>query len=327
MADQEPLDATFFAFNKREQSGVLLRASIAFSLMFLLMIAVFTAAFWNVVAPIVTWYVETMEAMAAGNESLVATPPVANLLWFFPIELLFLFCFFVIYAAYEAACLRWLIRGESGGGILGLRFDADTWRVYGTYWMWFVLLIGAYIAIIVCVIAIGAVIAMLGDSGGAIGVLLGVFGAIALICAAIYFAVRLAPAAATSIGTGRFAFFKAWSVTRGRFWSLFGAFLLLWIIYMVASWILSTILFTVVLGTAMSGIDMTTAATDPEAFSMAYINGLIEAFSSPTSIAIMAVYYLVASAIGLIFYVAIFGVNARAVQAALREGKIGAAPV
>jgi hypothetical protein len=37
------------------------------------------------------------------------------------------------------------------------------------------------------------------------------------------------------------------------------------------------------------------------------------------------VYQLVAWAIGLVFYVLFFGVNARAVQAALAEGKIAPA--
>jgi hypothetical protein len=45
------------------------------------------------------------------------------------IYLVFLFAFFVLTAAFEAACLRWLIRGESGGGFLGLQLGADTWRV------------------------------------------------------------------------------------------------------------------------------------------------------------------------------------------------------
>ena len=38
-------------------------------------------------------------------------------------------------AAYEAACLRWMLRGEAPG-LVGFTFDHDMWRVYGVYWCW-----------------------------------------------------------------------------------------------------------------------------------------------------------------------------------------------
>src|SRR5262249_47612508 len=50
--------------------------------------------------------------------------------------LLLMIPLFILLAAYEAACLRWMIRGEAPG-LCGLTLDADVWRVYGVYWCWF----------------------------------------------------------------------------------------------------------------------------------------------------------------------------------------------
>ena len=320
----EPLNATFFAFRKREQSGVLLRASIGFAVGLILIFAVFAALLWQAFSPVIAWY---GEMMAAGGDPAAMegmTPPV-GILWLVAAEIPFLFFVFVLLAAYEAACHRWMIRGETGGGLLGLNLGADTWRVYATYWVWFGLFIALYIA---CLVVFFGLIASLLGGGADPGVsgLIGFGAGVAIILALLYVCVRLAPAAATSVGRRRFAFFSAWTVSSGRFWALFGAFLLLFFINIVVSIVLSVLAFSVLFAGAFANLNMADAATDPNAFSQAYLEGLTQLFSSPTMIAMVAGYYLLAGAIGLLFYVLFYGVNSRAVQAALEEGKISAEP-
>jgi Na+/H+ antiporter NhaC len=135
-----------------------------------------------------------------------------------------------------------------------------------------------------------------------------------VILALIYFGVRFAPAAATSIAKRRFAFFDAWTVTKGRFWALFGAYLLLFLMYFVGIIILS-VAAGVFMGVGMVGQMQTT--TEPQTPEQA-----LALFASPSVWIPMAICYGLMLVGAFVFYVALFGVNARAAQAALEEGKI-----
>ncbi len=314
----EPLEATFFAFRKREQNGVLLRAAIGFGVGLVLLFLVLGLAFWQVLSPAFAWYAEML---ASGDPSGAQVgPPPASLLWIFPAQIIFLFALFVLVAAFEAACYRWMIHGESGGGLLGLTLGADTWRVYGSYWVWFLLAIGLYIAC--AVVFVGAIAGVAGSGADpGIGVLIGLVIGIVTLAALIYVGVRLAPASATSVGRRRFSFFSVWSVSRGRFWELFGAFLILIVLNVVVSSVLSVVAFSVVFAGAFANLDPNLMA-DPESFLAAYMQSLAQVFATPGSIAMFVGYYIVSGAIGIVFYVLFYGVNARAVQAALAEGKI-----
>lgn len=316
----ESLDATFFAFRKRERSGVLLSASFGFALGLALLLIVFGVIATALLGPV---FAQLFAAMASNDPSALsaAEPPSMAILWILPLEFIFLFLVFLLLAAYESACHRWMIHGDGGGGFFGLKLDADTWRVYGVYWIWFGLLIAAYILCAVAIAGIG--VAIFGGGGDPGAGVLGIAGIVfVVILAAIYCSVRLAPAAATSVGMRKFAFFKAWSVTRGRFWAMFGAYLLLILINMVCGMILSTIAFSVLFAGAFANLDPTMAVSNPEAFSQAYLGAILTIIASPVMIAALIAYSLVAWAVGLVFYVLFFGVSARAVQAALAEGKI-----
>lgn len=319
----ESLDATFFAFRKRERSGVLTGASIGFVIGLVLLFIVVGVAFVALMGPV---FAQLFAVMASGDPTAMsaAEPPSMAILLILPIQIIFLFVLFVLLAAYESACHRWMIHGDGGGGFLGLKLDADTWRVYGVYWVWFGLFIAAYIACAILIFGVGAAIFGGGADPGAGGLAVGLL-VLAVLFAAIYFGVRLAPAAATSVGLRKFTFFKAWTVSSGRFWALFGAFLLLIVINIVAGIILSTIAFSVLFAGAFANVDPTMALSDPVAFNQAYFAAMMGLFSNPITIALFVVYQLVAWAVGLVFYVLFYGVNARAVQAALAEGKIAPA--
>ena len=318
MADRQPLNATFFAFRKRERGGVLLGASFAYALMALVLGGLFVWLNWQAVADYMAW---TISISQAGGGEVDPNDPFASMMppqsvmalgaWYF----LFLIFFYLLLAAYEAACLRWMIRGESKG-FLGLALDGDTWRVYFTYWIWFFLLMAVYfVAVLTFVGAIvGAAVGSDGnpDAMGAMGpaFLVG----IAILLLVIYFGVRFAPAAATSVARRRFAFFEAWSVTKGRFWALLGAFVLLWLMYFVGIMILSGIsafaMGAAMIGQVQAGMEPSTA------------EGAFAMFASPSVWVPLALTYAVMIAGAFVFYVALFGVNARAVQAAIEEGKI-----
>ena len=317
----EPLDATFNGYRKRERSGVLLGAGLGFAIVMVVIVAIFGLAAWGVGGSFFTWYGEVMRATASGDQAQMANlPPPSGIFLMIPLYFLFLFALCVALAAFEAACLRWMLRGEVSG-FLGLNLGADTWRVYGTYWVWFGLFIAFYIGFAILAFIVGGATAAADQSGGAMAAL--VFALPLAFCIAlVIFGVRLAPAAATSVGRGEFSFFKAWTVTSGRFWSLFGAFLLLGIIYVVAVMVIGLGGLAIILGAAAPTVDWAAAAQDPQALSAAYSEALLKVFSTPASIGFYLALQVVSWAMALFFYVGFYGINARAVEAALAEGKI-----
>jgi hypothetical protein len=317
MAERQPLNATFFAFKKRDRGGVLFGASVAFVIMAIVLIGVFVALFGSSLGPVINWYMQVIQASAsqdtAAMEALGLPPEFFSLiagllLWLFP--------YYILCAAYEAACLRWMIHGEQVG-FMGLSLGAQTWRVWSCYWMWFLLNLAFSIVMsIVMGVLIGVLtVSSQGDPTAMLTAMPVMY--IVQYGLMIYFSVRFAPAAATTIARRKFSFFDAWTVTKGRFWALFGAFFLLWLIYLIVAIILAVAMFATVLAPAAPSLS-TAAAGDPEQFGQA----LLQVLSQPQSWVVLGVFQIIGLFIGAIFYVAMYGVNARAAIAALDEGKI-----
>lgn len=328
----EPLNATFFAFRKREKSGVLLQAALGFTIGMIVISVAFFAAFASALMPLAQWYGGLINAAATNDTTAIENlgfPPALGM--FVLGAIVWMFALFLLMAAFEAACLRWMIRGESGGGLLGLNFGADTWRVYSGYWLWFLLYMAfsMVMGIVLGVVVGGAAFSMAASNGDGSAAL----GSLALLPVVyliqyglmIFFGVRLAPANAASIARKKFAFFDAWKITKGRFWPLLGAFALLFVIYFVAIMICYGVMF----GTVMTSVMPTLMqmGTSPEQMAGAeaqVLQAYVAAFASPQTWVIMGVLYVFITIVGVVFYVACFGVNARAAQAALEEGKIAA---
>jgi hypothetical protein len=319
MADKQALNATFFAFRRREKA-VLLPATIVFAVLAAAMFIVFGLLNWQAFVDYLNW-AASLSANApkpGAPASVEQMMPPQSVMGLMPAYFLFLLAYYILLAAYEAACLRWMIHGETGG-LFGLSLGADTWRVYFTYWIWFLLLILFYF---VCALTIGgAVVSMIAvGQGGAepsasmalVPLILGVV----ILVAVIYFGVRLAPAAATSIARRRFAFFDAWKVSQGRFWALFGAFLLLFVMFFVFYMIVAFGMAAAMGSMAMSQVGQPEPQSAEEAF---------RAFANPAWAGIVIGFILVMTVASFLLYLAMFGVNARAAQAALQEGKITAA--
>lgn len=328
----EPLSATFFALKKRPEGGGALTAStIAFLVVMIALVAVFAGAVWMILGgDFLTWSQE-MAAQSGKTTPGELPPNFGRMFLIFPIEIVWLVFVFIGLAAFESACLRWMIRGERSSPF-GLHFGADMWRVYGTYWAWLVYAI-------VCVIAFFIVLFIAGLVGGAAGGASGTNGVGGWLAAALIFVgclawvfvtVRLAPAAAASVGAGKFAPFKAWGATRGRFWALFGAFFLLTIIYIIVYCIVAAVALGPFFGAIMSQLDWSTMQTDPEGFAQKYQEANLHAiqtmFSNPLNMALYFGGQIALYVVATVFYVLFYGVNARAVQAAIDEGKLEREP-
>jgi hypothetical protein len=315
MSEQPPLDATFYAFRKRERRFVMTGAALGYCVLALLAGAAFIALTWGLWGELIAWYFGLVGAIRSGAEP--AGPPQSVLVGLAPYYLAMLPIGFMLFAAFEAACLRWLVRGEAGGGLLGLKLDADTWRVFAVYWLWVGYAIGAVLAIA----AFYALLLALGGLGSLarfLAILIGALAPIGIAALLIWGGVVFAPAAATSIGRRKLTFLSARRVSGPRYWPLLTAFVLVIVGYMIAATIVSSVL-QIPFNSAMAPVmqAMLSGADGAEALSL-----MQEALMTPLMLGVFAVNVAVSFVLATVYHVALFGVNARAFEAAAEAGDV-----
>ncbi len=312
-----PLSATFFAFKKREKAGVLFGASFALLISMAVLFGALVAFNINRFGAIGAWYADMLAAQFAHE---IPAPPPPELFALLPSYLVVTFVMIILLATYEAACLRWFTRGEVSG-FLGLSLGADTWRVWFAYWCWLGLFLAAYLAMILILVALtfaAVFIATFLHAGKETAVIAALAGLPLTYAFMIFVAVRFAPAAALSVARRKFSFFSAWRATRGRFWALFGSFLLIWLLALLAIVVLYVL--AAAGAVSMSGLtmrDFESYATPSEAF-----GSLAAQFATPQVYAVGAACYVLAWWVHFALYVGLYGINARAALAAIEEGKV-----
>jgi hypothetical protein len=278
-----PLKATFFAFKRRDRGGVLTSITAVHAVLALALFVAFVAANFGYIA-----------AVAAGEDpEEVGSELEATL--FVVSFVLGAMAYYVVTASYEAACLKWMIRGETSG-FRGFSLGLDTWRVYGGQWIWFAVFV-------VLTIVASVLLAMFGAQprlGLQAYPALTAFAGWAVVVAPL--ALRLAPGNAASVARRRFAYFDGMRVTQGRSLALFGSFFIVWLIWALlfaAIW-LGSWFFTYL---ALGGDETELESADVNL-------GVLSCFSLGLFIANMALAFLSA------------GINARAVIAAAENGKL-----
>jgi len=172
-------------------------------------------------------------------------------------------------AIMRAAILRPLTVERFGGWILGLKFGMDELRVFITMIFQIVLafagLIAWAFAVALTLGVLGALAGGLDDLSGGAGIAMTLFavtGGLAL----LYVSVRLSPMVAATVGEKRFVLLEAWAMTRGRFWSIFGAYILAFLLAMVVALAVYSVAAMVLLGFG-AGLSLGLQDFDFETFS------------------------------------------------------------
>ncbi|MDO9410931.1 hypothetical protein [Patulibacter sp.] len=118
-----------------------------------------------------------------------------------------------------------------------------------------------YLLATVAVLAVVAVVALVAVAAGALAVLVGLAGLVVLVWASVR--VFLWPFAHLSEHTGLGSFRRAWTLSKGRFWSLFGVLVLVTIVVSVVYFVVSFVLQLLVVGAASLGDAVGVAAVVP----------------------------------------------------------------
>jgi hypothetical protein len=141
-----------------------------------------------------------------------------------------------------AAVNRLILRPREGAAAY-LRLGVDELRQAAVQVLLYLVLFGAYFVGVV-------VVALLGVIGGAIagaglGVLLGVLAGLALAAALVLLSVRLSFVSTLAFDTGRIDLRASWDMTKGRFWQLFGTYLLATVLAIVVYLLLLVMVYAV----------------------------------------------------------------------------------
>ncbi|MEZ5946864.1 MAG: hypothetical protein R3C13_08905 [Hyphomonas sp.] len=143
-------------------------------------------------------------------------------LWIMPLGIL-------SWVVFEGANQRRYMRGDG----FSLRLGADEGRLFIVGLIWFALFIGLYIGLIIAMfvpLLIGVALGQAGAMIGAIVMILSLFGFVAV---ALWIAARLSAAAALTVRDQEIRFFESWKVTKGKGWTIVGAWIVLFLIIMV----------------------------------------------------------------------------------------------
>jgi hypothetical protein len=248
-----PSDAAFEGFRViRNHPGAVL-AWVAVYLLIMLVIGGLVLALFGP-------QIAMMQAYSGQN----AMPPDMALRFIGSLGLVFLLAIpfvLALAAVFINAVFRPVLR-PTDKGLFYLKLGGDEGRLVLLMLCWFALGIAAEIAFVILLIAVGAgASAALSNVQPAMASArspLIVFGLLILLfCVATWLFVRLSLAAPMTFAEKRVSVFGSWRVTKGKFWSLLGCYLLAWIFALmigVLGWVVSVCAGAVISGdwTALS---------------------------------------------------------------------------
>lgn len=212
----------------------------------------------------------------------------------------FLLLFVILMTAAQRAVLR-----PADQGFFYIRVGMDELRMLAVA---LVLIISSYGAIILGAVIFGLAVALVTAGGGSVAmVAVVIIGILLMLGAMIWFQVRLSLAYPLTLIRGRIIIGESWRLTRGRFWSLFGAYFVIYLIVfavsMVGSMVTSGAYFA----------ELMRSAANPEAVQQAAQAQMARQFGSITVITVIG--WLLSGVVGALTV----GLGGGVVASAARE--------
>lgn len=169
--------------------------------------------------------------------------------------LLLLPAMLAIWAIFEASIQRHYIRQDT----FRLRLGNDEWRLMAVGLVVYLLL---FVVLFVSMIPMGTLVGIATSSGDPNMAILGVaVGYILMIAILLWYVVKISAASALTIRDERVRIFESFRVTKGRFWPIFFALLIIWI----AFYILQTMIYGMGIFAVMAQFsELLTGGADPE---------------------------------------------------------------
>ncbi len=216
-----------------------------------------------------------------------------------PIVLLAIPLGILFWVVFEGALQRRYMRDEG----FSLKLGGDEGRLFVVGLLWLLTLFGLYLAIAVVAVGVGGAIGMaMGDTAALVIIPLVIAG----VAAFVWVIVRLSPASAMTVRDRKITFTSAFAASKGRFWSMFFAFIIMAIIAYIVSLVLQLILGGVIGGAIMANPAFTSGSPDPEA--------MMAALFSPTTLVLGGMIYFVMSALQGVIQFAWAGIPALAAK-------------
>lgn len=196
--------------------------------------------------------------------------------------------FLLAWSILEASIQRQYMRHQG----FSLRLGGDELRIFVVGLLFGLLLFGLYIVFsLVVFIPMGlfAVAAASGgnNSGGVVAMLFIVPLFLAMMCFVILVMVRLSPATALTVRDRQIRFPSAWRVSKGHFWQIFGALLVIGIASGIASQVVQSVLMLGMMGPFISNV---------EAIEAGDFSGILASPSLWISVGLMFIFSIVISA-------------------------------
>ena len=236
MSDFSPTDAALEGFRiTRERPVALAVWAAAFILSSVVQQVVLIG---GGLGPMMQTLSDSFGRLTPGAEQAVAPLIMRNL----PLLTLFVIVGLAFSIVMSTAVLRAVLKpAEHRFGYLRLSIDEARQLVLALY----AAIVGAgYLFALAVVSAIvSSLVQALGN--GPFASLVDVALSVAMVCALIYPAIRLSLAPAMTFADGRVSLFRSWALTRGRFWPLFGAYLMAVLLALVVA-VLSGVIFSLI---------------------------------------------------------------------------------
>lgn len=182
----------------------------------------------------------------------------ATLTPFFPIAINVTIGSWVVWAVFEAASQRRYVRDER----FSLRLGADELRMMVVGLLWGLLNIICFLPMLIVLFGAGtSLFNQVADGQAAarmeneiIASVFGVLGLMLLLLPVyVFLATRLSPCFAMTINDSRIVFFDAWNVSRGRFWPILGAYVIIAVVGGIIAGAVGQAFEMAILSTSLSG--------------------------------------------------------------------------